>query len=243
MKNVIKNFGQFINEEESVDVYTSQNRDKMVYLIPRTYKIIVDVSPEYTEDGAQAKSEMMLTSKFSGFANGNRIKFNKRDGVNIIGSRAYLKLKSVFTEDDIRLFVERLFGEMLDGEIKIKEGHDEEFNDGKYFFSNENKNNMDVETADIHLEFDWTWADQMSKTEAAKALADDFDRIGFPNGLKLVGKPRLDGWGNRGGSPKYNRPYEAEFSVSFTGSRAEVKKWAKKIQLGDTTVEFNTRAV
>lgn len=133
MKPQIKTFSRFINEDDSSDVYTRQNRDKMVYLIPRTYKITVDVSPEYTEDGAQGKSEMMLTSKFSGFS-GKKIIFNKSSGVNIIGNRAYLKLKSVFTEDDIRLFVERLFGEMLDGEINIKEVPDKEFNDGQWYF-------------------------------------------------------------------------------------------------------------
>ncbi len=94
-------------------------------------------------------------------------------------------------------------------------------------------------TATIELEFDWTWADQMSKSEAAKALTDDLNKIGFPDGLKLVGKPTLTGWGKRGNTPQYDKPYDAEFKVSFTGSKAEVKKWANKIQLGKVSVDFN----
>ena len=93
--------------------------------------------------------------------------------------------------------------------------------------------------ATIELEFDWTWADQMSKSEAAKALKEDFDRIGFPEGLKLIGKPALTGWGRKGNTPKYDEPYDAEFEVSYTGSKAEVKKWASKIQLGKARVQFN----
>ncbi len=102
-----------------------------------------------------------------------------------------------------------------------------------------NESKETIKTATVTLEFDWTWADQMSKAEAGKALKEEFERIDLPNGLKIVGKPVLDGWGRRGGAPKYDLPYEAQFEVSFTGANSRVKGWANSIQLGKATVDFN----
>ena len=106
-------------------------------------------------------------------------------------------------------------------------------------FINENKKNETESKATVNLEFDWTWADQMSKSEAAKAIKEEFDRIGMPNGLKILSKPELEGWGRRGNTPRYDMPYEASFNISFTGSRAEVKRWAEEIQLGEITIDFH----
>jgi hypothetical protein len=98
---------------------------------------------------------------------------------------------------------------------------------------------VEVKTATVTLEFEWTSADQMSKSEAAKVLREEFDRIGLPDGLKIVGKPVLDGWSRRGGAPKYDLPYTAEIEISFTGSKASVRSWANSIQLGDAAVDFD----
>lgn len=93
--------------------------------------------------------------------------------------------------------------------------------------------------ATVELEFDWTWADQMTKGEATRALKEEFDRIGFPKGLKLVGRPTLTGWPRKQNYPQYDKPYDAEFEVSYTGTKAEVKNWANEIQLGRVRVSFN----
>ena len=92
---------------------------------------------------------------------------------------------------------------------------------------------MDPIKMDVSLEFDWTWADQMSKKEATAALMDEFKDL--PEGVKLVGKPSLDGFSGRRGD--YGKEYTAEFTLEATIPATKVKKWCKDIQLG--TCRFN----
>ena len=131
MKNHIPTFSRFINEgiddlmhqhREDTNNSNSQNRnrDKMVYLVPRSYRIKVKLSPEYIGTENQSKSEMMLTTKLSKYSS-DKTKFHKHQGVNIIGDNALFRLESVFTEDDIQSFIEVVFRGAIDGKINIEE--------------------------------------------------------------------------------------------------------------------------
>jgi hypothetical protein len=108
-----------------------RHRDTMVYLIPRAYRIKVELSPEYTGTESQSRSEGMLTRKFDQFKQ-DKLTFTKSDGVNIVGDTAYFKLKTVFTDDFIKLLIETLFGEAIGGEINIEETSIEEFSNGRW---------------------------------------------------------------------------------------------------------------
>lgn len=103
-------------------------------------------------------------------------------------------------------------------------------------FINENKSETKTKAkkkATIYFEFDWTWADQMPKGDARVILYNELESNGFSNGVESVGEIVLDGWSNRKGAPKYNRPYTAEIPVYYSGTIAGVRTWANQIQLGE----------
>lgn len=130
MKNYISNFPRFINEsiDESSDKH--RHRDTMVYLMPRAYRITVKLNSEFSGEN-QSRNEGILTSKFNHF-NQDKVMFRKHDGVNIVGDTAYLKLKTVFTEDLLKSLIETIFSEAIGGEINIEETSDDEFSNGRW---------------------------------------------------------------------------------------------------------------
>jgi len=132
MKNHIKKFKGFINEEVEDSVTQNKHRDKMVYLIPRTYRIVVELNSEFNSD-AQSRSEGILTRKMSRF-NTNKIDFTPSHGVNISGNKAFFKIKTVFTEEDIKDLLNAYIGEEISGEINIKEVPNEDFYSNAYLW-------------------------------------------------------------------------------------------------------------
>jgi len=132
MKNHIKKFKGFINEEVEDSVTQNKHRDKMVYLIPRTYRIVVELNSEFTNDN-QSRGEGILTRKMSRF-NSNKIDFTPGHGVNISGNKAYFKIKTVFTEEDIKDLLNAYIGEEISGEINITEVPNEDFYSNKYLW-------------------------------------------------------------------------------------------------------------
>jgi hypothetical protein len=133
MKEHIPTFSKFINENLDDSATENRHRDTMVYLIPRAYRIKVELSPEYIGAESQSRSEGRLTSKFAMFKQ-DKLMFNKSHGVNIVGNIAYLKLKTVFPEDFLERLIETLFDEAIGGEINIEETPTEEFSNGKWYW-------------------------------------------------------------------------------------------------------------
>ena len=95
-------------------------------------------------------------------------------------------------------------------------------------FINESK--ADKKKIIFELEFDWTRADQMTRNEALQSLKDELIK-NLPEGAKIVGPPKLDGWRRSRVEPIYWMPYTAEVTVSFTGPESEIMDWAKSLSL------------
>jgi hypothetical protein len=103
-------------------------------------------------------------------------------------------------------------------------------NNVKNFLQFINESKEDKKKITFELEFDWTRADQMTRSEAAQSLKDELMK-NLPDGAKIVGAPRLDGWKRSRKEPIYWMPYTAEVAVSFTGPESEIMKWAKSLSL------------
>ena len=132
MKNHIKKFKGFINEEVEDSVTQNKHRDRMVYLIPRTYRIVVELNSEFTSDN-QSRGEGILTRKMSRF-NSNKIDFTPGRGVNISGNKAYFRIKTVFTKEDIKNMLTEYISEEIGGEINIEEVPNEDFHSNEYLW-------------------------------------------------------------------------------------------------------------
>lgn len=132
MKNYIKKFKGFINEEVEDSVTQNKNRDRMVYLIPRTYRIVVELNSEFTSDN-QSRGEGILTRKMSRF-NSNKIDFTPGRGVNISGNKAYFRIKTVFTKEDIKNMLTEYISEEIGGELNIEEVPNEDFHSNEYLW-------------------------------------------------------------------------------------------------------------
>jgi len=131
MKEYIPTFSKFINENLDDSITQNQHRDTMVYLIPRAYRIKVELSPEYVGTESQSRSEGMLTRKFTQLKP-DYLMFRKHDGVNIVGNTAYFRVKTVFTEEFLKRLIETLLEEEIGGEISIEEISNEEFSSGRW---------------------------------------------------------------------------------------------------------------
>jgi hypothetical protein len=132
MKNHISNFSRFINENVEDTPRKDRNRDVMIYLIPRKYRIKVELNSEFSGD-RQAKSEGMLTQRLSRITS-DKLKFSKHQGVNIVGDTAYFKLETSLTEEFFRQAIEIIFAEAIGGEIDIQEVSDDDFNSTEYYW-------------------------------------------------------------------------------------------------------------
>ena len=132
MKNYVKKFKGFINEEVEDSVTQNKHRDRMVYLIPRTYRIVVELNSEFTSDN-QSRGEGILTRKMSRF-NSNKIDFTPGRGVNISGNKAYFIIKKVFTKEDIKNMLTEYISEEIGGEINIEEVPNEDFHSNEYLW-------------------------------------------------------------------------------------------------------------